>query len=131
MHLCRAPLAAFACALTLGLALARPAAAQQAPRHVTSPAEQFGFPIGADYHLVDYAQLEAYWQKLARESDRMVLREMGRTAEGRTQWVAILSAPQNLKDLERYRQIAQRLALAKGLTDEEAKQLASEGKAVV
>ncbi len=130
MHPRRVPVAA-ALSLALALAPVAGARAQQPARHVTSPREEFGFDIGADYHLVNYTQLEAYWQKLARESDRMVLREMGKTAEGRTQWVAILSAPENLKNLERYRQIAQRLALAQGLTDDEARQLAEEGKAVV
>jgi len=107
------------------------AAAQQLARHITSPREAFGFDIGADYQLASYTQLESYWKRLAGESDRIVLRDMGKTAEGRTQWLAILSAPENLKSLERYRTIAQRLALAKDLGDDEAKKLAEEGKAVV
>ena len=34
---------------------------------VTSPEEQFGSIIGADYVLFTYTQLTAYWQKLDRE----------------------------------------------------------------
>ncbi|MBX6365007.1 MAG: peptidase [Gemmatimonadetes bacterium] len=118
--------------LALGLTLATVTAAQAAAqRAVTSPKEEFGFNIGDDYHLVNYTQLEAYWKKLASESDRMVLWEMGKTAEGRTQWAAIITSPENQKRLEEYRRIAQRLALAKGLTDEEARRLAETGKAVV
>ena len=41
--------------------------------HITSPKEQFGFNIGDDYRLVNYTQMEAYWKKLASESDRMKL----------------------------------------------------------
>jgi hypothetical protein len=32
---------------------------------------------------------------LDRESDRMVLHDMGKTAEGRTQWMAIVTSPEN------------------------------------
>src|SRR5215471_988315 len=73
----------------------------QTPRHITSPREQFGFNIGDDYRLVNYTQLEAYWKKLASESDRMKLTEIGMTAEGRHQWMAIVSAPENIKNLAR------------------------------
>ncbi|HET9985197.1 MAG TPA: M14 metallopeptidase family protein [Longimicrobiales bacterium] len=118
--------------LALALTLATVTAAQaEAQRAVTSPKEEFGFNIGDDYHLVNYTQLEAYWKKLASQSDRMVLREMGKTAEGRTQWAAIITSPENQKKLEQYRQTAEKLALATGLTDEEARKLAEDGKAVV
>jgi len=75
--------------------------------------------------------MAAYWRKLATESDRMVIHEMGKTAEGRTQLAVIVSAPENIRNLEHYRQIARSLALAESLTDEQAHALAKEGKAVV
>ena len=55
--------------LMLVVFVAAPAA--QAPR-VTTPKEEFGFNFGDDYQLATYQQLAAYWQKLDRESDRMV-----------------------------------------------------------
>src|SRR6266480_2611240 len=61
----------------------------------------------------------------------MVLREIGKTAEGRPQLMAIITAPENHKRLAHYEDIARRLALAQGLTDEEAHALAREGKSVV
>src|SRR5437868_7749271 len=42
----------------------------QAQSHITSPKEQFGHNIGDDYWLATYDQFQAYWQKLAKESDR-------------------------------------------------------------
>ena len=93
---------------------------------LTSPREALGFNLGEDYQLANYTQLEAWWKKLATESDRMKLVDMGPTAEGRHQYMAIISSPENLKNLEHYRQISKRLALAEGLTDEEAHKLASE-----
>ncbi|MEP7270445.1 MAG: M14 metallopeptidase family protein [Acidobacteriota bacterium] len=98
---------------------------------ITSPKEQFGFNIGDDYQLANYTQLVEHWQKLARESDRIKLVEIGKTAEGRTMWMAIISSPENLRNLEKYRQTARRLALAEGVSDEEARRLAAEGRAVV
>ncbi len=99
--------------------------------HITTPLEQFGHNIGDDYFLANYKQLTDYWGKLARESDRMKLLPIGRTEEGRTQLVAIISDPANMRQLDKYRDIAKRLCLAKGLTDAQAKALAKDGKAVV
>src|SRR5687768_7951567 len=98
---------------------------------VTSPKTEFGHAFGDDYFLANYKQMEAYWRKLDRESDRMVLQDIGRTAEGRTHLMAIVTSPANHRNLARYKEISRRLALAEGLTDDQARALAKEGKAVV
>lgn len=98
---------------------------------ITSPKEHFGFAIGDDYHLATYTQAEAYFKKIATESDRVRLVDMGKTEEGRTHWMVLVSAPENLKSLSRYKDIAQKLARAEGVTDAQARSLAAEGKAVV
>src|SRR6266566_9760034 len=93
--------------------------AQARRPHITTPKEAFGFNLGDDYQLADYKQIEAYWKTLDKESDRMVLHDMGKTAEGRTQWMAIVTSPENHKKLARYQEISRRLALAEGLTDDQ------------
>jgi hypothetical protein len=98
---------------------------------ITTPKEEFGHDIGADYVLPNYQKLMAYWQKLARESDRMVLDTIGVTAQGRPHLMAIVTSPENHRNLDRYQDIARQLALAEGVTDEQARTLAREGKAVV
>ena len=98
---------------------------------VTSPKQQFGFNIGDDYQLATYSQFVEYWQKLDKESDRMKVVEIGKTAEGRPQLMAIITSPENHRKIERYKEISRRLALAEGLTDEQARALAKEGKGVV
>lgn len=108
------------------VALAAVAAAK-----VTSPEQQFGHVIGADYVLPNYAELTAYWKKLDQESDRMKLVSIGKTEEGRDQLMAIVSSPGNLRNAEKYRQIAKRLALAKDLSEEDARKLAKDGKSIV
>ena len=103
----------------------------QAAPHITTPKEQFGFNLGDDYQLTNYTQLSDYWHKLATESDRMRLTSIGKTAEGRDQLMAIVTSPENFKELEHYKEISRKLALAQGLSDDEAHALAREGKAVI
>ncbi|MGO9893060.1 MAG: M14 metallopeptidase family protein [Bryobacteraceae bacterium] len=104
--------------------------AQTAPK-ITTPKEALGFNLGDDYQMANYTQLEVYWKTLAQESDRMKLVAIGPTEEGRNQYMAIISSPENLEKLEHYRQISDKLARAEGLTGDEAHALAREGKAVV
>ncbi|HVH56473.1 MAG TPA: M14 metallopeptidase family protein [Vicinamibacterales bacterium] len=98
---------------------------------ITTPKQHFGFDLGDDYQLANYTRIADYWRKLDAQSDRLVVKEMGRTAEGRPQLMGIVTSPENHRNLEKYRTIARRLAFAEGLTDDEAKTLAREGKAVV
>ena len=116
---------ALAATFALGFSFAQPAA------RITTPKEALGFNIGDDYMVAGYEQLEAYWKELASESGRMKLVDIGPTSEGRRQYMAILTSPENLKKIEHYRDISRRLALAEGLTDEQAHALAREGKAVI
>src|SRR3712207_2032656 len=76
----------------------------QGPPRVTTPKQQFGHELGADYVLPNYTQLSEYWQALDRQSDRMRLVDIGKTAEGRPQWMAIITAPQNFAKLARYKE---------------------------
>src|SRR4029453_14916497 len=129
----RAHAAALVTAVVLAVATGRLDAqpSVRAGGGVTTPKAQFGFDIGADYQLATYRQLADYWRKLDAESDRLSMVEIGKTAEGRPQLMAIVTAPENQKKLGRYQEIARRLTLAEGLTDAQAKALAAEGKAGV
>lgn len=98
---------------------------------VPTPKEHFGFAIGDDYHLATYTQTESYFKKLAAASPRANLVDMGLTEEKRHQYMLVVSSPENLKNLGKYKSISQRLARAEGLTDAQARALAKEGKAVV
>ncbi len=120
--------------LSLGLFLLAASLLPREAAHavqITSPEQEFGFAIGDDYHLANYTQLTKYWHKLAQESPRVSVVEIGKTAEGRPQLMAIITSPANHEQLDRYKGIAARLARAEGLPDEEARKLAAEGKAVV
>lgn len=98
---------------------------------LTAPKDFFPVEPGTDYYLANYDQYAAYLQRLASESDRIKVQSFGTTEEGRTQWMGIVSSPANLANLDRYQEIARKLAKAEGVTEEEARALAAEGKAVV
>jgi hypothetical protein len=98
---------------------------------IPSPKEHFGFNIGDNYMLATFTQTEAYFKRIASVSDRVKLVDIGVTEEGRTQYMMIVSSPENIKNLNRYKDISVKLAHAENMTDKEALALASEGKAVV
>jgi hypothetical protein len=100
-------------------------------QNIPSPKEHFGFSIGDNYQLATFTQTEAYFQKLAASSNKVKLQVIGKTEEGRNQYMLIVSDPANIKQLAKYKSISQKLARAEELSDEEAKHLAKDGKSVV
>src|SRR5262245_6328822 len=112
------------------VAQARPAGAQPAAR-ITTPKEEWGQNVGDDYFLANYQQLIAYWRKLEKESPRIKIEEIGPTAMKKPQLMAIITSPENHKNIAKYKDISRRLSLAEGLTDAQARALARDGKAVV
>lgn len=100
--------------------------AQQIP----TPKEHYGFNIGDDYHLTNYTQTEAYFKKLDEVSDRVRLVDIGETEEGRRQYMLVITSPENMKNLETYRSISRKMAMAE-MNPDEAMNLSKEGKAVV
>src|SRR5205809_5243773 len=115
--------AALAC-----LGVAMPSAQPKVP----TPQSVIGFEPCADYKLATYEQIADYFRKLAAAApQRMKLAEIGKTAEGRVQVMAIISSEQNIRQLARYKDIARTLAHARStasaqapLPDDEARQLA-------
>src|SRR5262249_40644970 len=94
-------------AAIVSLVLATPRA--QAPAAVPTPDSVFGFAPGADYKLATYEQSVAYFKSLAAASPYIKLFEAGKTSQGRTMIFALISTPDNLSKIDRYREIWQRL----------------------
>src|SRR5262245_18684941 len=81
--------------------------------------------------MSSYDDARDYFRKLAGSSNRIKLVNVGKTTRG-TDWeIAIISSPQNIANLERQKEISRRLADSRGLSDQTARGLAREGKAVV
>ncbi len=98
---------------------------------VTAPKDQFGWAVGDDYRLVNYTQYTDYLKKLQAQSERMLVTDIGKTEEGRTEFTAIITSPENLRKLPLIKAANRKLALAENLTDDQARVLAREGKTVV
>jgi hypothetical protein len=98
---------------------------------LSSPEQFFGFQMGADRKLANWDRLLAYYQQLAKGSNRMKLVELGKSSEGRPYVAIFISSPANLAKMDRYKEINAKLADPRGLTEGEARKLAAEGRAVV
>lgn len=100
-------------------------------QQIPSPKEHFGFNIGDNYRLATYAHTESFFKKLDQSSDRAIMQTIGKTEEGRDQFMMIVTSPANQIKLTSYKEISQKLARAENLSDADARKLAADGKAVV
>src|ERR1035437_2856468 len=98
---------------------------------VPTPESVLGFNVGADYKLATYDESIRCFERLAAASNRIKLIDVGKTSTGHAWTLAVITSPENFAKLDRYREIAQRLAHPEGLTDEQARALAHEGRAFV
>ena len=121
---------AFLILLAAAWLIVQPRAGAQGPA-LPSPESVLGHQVGADYKIATYDETVAYFQKLDAASDRMVMMRAGTSTQGRTYWMAAISSAANLAKIDRYREIARRLAHPAGLSEADARQLAREGKAIV
>ena len=77
---------------------------------VPAPKDVLGFTPGDDRKLASWAQVVDYFKKLDAASDRMTFEEIGKTTMGAPFVYATISSPDNLNDLEKYREINDKLA---------------------
>jgi hypothetical protein len=99
---------------------------------IPSPRAVFGFNPGDDRTIIDWKQITDYFNRLDRASDRVEVRTIGASTLGRTMIAAFISAPENIRNLEKYKTIQAALAdPRKVLSNGERDRLISEGKAVV
>ena len=91
---------------TLALLLAT----RQLAAEVPTPEAHFGFRMGADGRLATADDIERYFESVASQSDRVTIVDIGTTTEGHRTIAAIVSAPDNIRNLQRIRAANQRLA---------------------
>ena len=101
------------------------------PAAVPSPESHFGFKMGEDRKLISWDKTVEYFRLLDSASDRIQVRELGKSTEGRPFIAAWISAAENLKQLEQYRLIQKRLADPRKTSAAEAAPLFAQGKSVV
>src|SRR5579871_2461362 len=98
---------------------------------IPTPESVLGHKPGDDFYLASYDESRDYFHKLAAVSNRIKLISVGKTTRGLDWEIAIISSPENLAQLDKQKDISRRLAQGRGLTDEQAKTLAHDGKAIV
>jgi len=100
---------------------------------IPAPKAVLGFTPGDDRKLASWTQTIEYFKKLDAASDRMQFQEIGKTTMGAPFVYATISAPENLKNLEKYRQINAKLADPRTFksNDAVAKTLIAQGKTIV
>src|SRR5881227_1404904 len=77
---------------------------------IQAPANVLGFTPGDDRKLASWAKVVEYFQKLAAASDRVKFEEIGKSTMGAPFVYATISAPENLKRLNEFKEIQRQLA---------------------
>ena len=99
---------------------------------IPSPHSVLGFIPGDDRAIADWKQITDYFTRLDRASDRVQVQTVGQSTLGRTLIAAFISAPENIRSLEKYKAIQALLADPRKLkSDAERDQLVRDGKTVV
>jgi hypothetical protein len=96
---------------------------------IPQPETFFGHKPGEDFKLIRWEKIYEYFQLLATESSRIKVEELGKTTLGNPFILAIISSPENISMLEKYKDIAKKLAKGR-ISEEEAKRLAEKGKTI-
>ncbi len=100
-------------------------------RQVPTPESVLGHKPGDDFYLATYEDSLGYFKKLAASSNRIKLVNVGKTTQGRDWYIAFISDPENLAQLDHYKDVSRRLALARGISDEQAHALARDIKPII
>ncbi len=119
--------------LTLCITVALIMAFENAGRAQTikTPEEFFGFKPGTDRKLFNYEKLVDYLKLLEQSSPRIKLAQIGQTPMGKPMYVVCISSADNIKNLDKLKEINRELALNPSLTAATLEKMAEEGKVFV
>jgi hypothetical protein len=113
--------------LFLILSIAAIASAQ-----IPTPEKFLGFRVGEDKKLARWDKIVEYMNIIARNSDRVRLRELGKTTENNPFLLLEIASPETLKNLDRYKQLERKLYFQGGApTEAERDEIFRSGKSVV
>src|SRR5256884_7663179 len=101
-------------------------------RIIPSPRSVLGFNPGDDRTIADWKQITDYFARLDKASDRVAVQTIGTSTLGRTMIAAFISAPENIRSLEKYKAIQTRLPVPRNVvTNAERDRLVRDGQTVV
>lgn len=121
----------FTASLIISLLLNLQAQSPTGTTELITPEKYLGFQVGQDFKLASWNQITGYFKLLDEASNRIKVVELGQTTLNRPLIMAIITAEENFPNLERYRQIHEKLHDPRKLQPGEKDRLVKEGKAVV
>ncbi len=97
-----------------------------------TPEQFLGYRVGADNKMIRWDKIVEYMKLAAASSDRVHYRELGKTSDGNPFVVMEISAPETLKNLDKYKAMERQLYFQNGApTDAERDAIFKQGKVVV
>lgn len=98
---------------------------------VPTPAKVLGYPIGTPDKLTYTKDQYRYYRELEKATPRVkTFLAPEKSEQGRDQMLVVVSSEENLARLSRFKEITAKLGDPRGLTDDMARQLESEGKVI-
>lgn len=98
---------------------------------VPTPRSVLGFHPTDDKTIADWTQITNYFARLDTASSRVAVKEIGKTTLGKPLIVAFISSPENIRNLDRYRQINAKFADPRMIKPGELDTLIKNGKTIV
>lgn len=95
---------------------------------VPRPEEHFGFVPGTDRMLFDYEEMINYFVKLDQASPMIRLVEIGLSPMGKKMYIIFISSENNIKNLDKLREINKELALNPTLSEAKRAEYIREGR---
>src|ERR1044071_2705294 len=77
---------------------------------IPSPKSLLGFTPGEDRTIADWSQITNYFARLDQASDRVTVQTLGQSTLNRPLIVAVISARENILELQKYKDIQRQLA---------------------
>ncbi|MCW4050469.1 MAG: M14 family zinc carboxypeptidase [Candidatus Bathyarchaeota archaeon] len=97
---------------------------------ILSPEDFFGHRLGAERKLAHWDRIGEYFWELDK-SPMVKVTELGKSTEGNTFLLVIISSEENMERLEEIREMSWKLAHPRGVPREEIDRIIKEGKTVV
>jgi hypothetical protein len=105
---------------------------EQQRAKIPSPLSVLGFTPGDDRTIADWKQISNYFAQLDKGSDRVQVQPLGLTTLQRPFFVVFISAPENIRNLAKFKEIQRQLADPRTIRSEaERERLLHEGKTIV
>jgi len=102
------------------------------PEHPTipSPRDVLGYVAGAPKKLTYYADIIRYMEILAQKSDKVTFVPIGKTNYGRMMYIAVISSPDTLQNIETYKQYAAALSDPRKTSEAKANEIIKKAKPI-